>query len=155
MDGLGHARVHWDDLLSQGRRLTGLSVDDTHWKHGSHGQGYVMVRAAALTEAAILEALAAGHFYSSTGPTIQDLRVVSLPDGGPALKVCCSPCTTVTFHTRGPLGRRFAAPAGEALQTAILPLRHEQVFMRVECQDQAGRIAWSNAVMIEDVPGVS
>ena len=61
MDGLGYARVHWDDLLSQGRRLTGLSVDDTHWKHDSHGTGYVMVRAAALTEADILAAIAAGH----------------------------------------------------------------------------------------------
>jgi len=154
MDGLGHARVHWDDLLSQGRRLTGLSVDDTHWKHGSHGTGYVMVRAATLTEAAILEAIAAGHFYASTGPTIQDLRIVALPDGRRALKVCCSPCATITFYAKGPAGRRFMAPAGEALHSALLPLRSEQVFARVECQDHAGRIAWSNAVMLEDVPGI-
>lgn len=155
MDGLGYARVHWDDLLSQGRRLTGLSVDDTHWRHGSHGTGYVMVRAAALTEAAILEAISAGHFYSSTGPTIQDLRVVSLPNGKPALKVCCSPCATVTFYAQGPKGRRYTAPAGEALHAAVMPLRKEQVFVRVECQDAAGCIAWSNAVMLEDLPEVS
>jgi hypothetical protein len=154
MDGLGYARVHWDDLLSQGRRLTGLSVDDTHWKHDSHGTGYVMVRAAALTEADILAAIAAGHFYSSTGPTIQDLRLVALADGRPALKVCCSPCATITFYTQGPKGRRFTAPAGEALHSAVLPLRREQVFVRVECADSAGRIAWSNAIMIEDLPAV-
>lgn len=154
MVGLGHARVHWDDLLSQGRRLTGLAVDDTHWKHGSHGTGYVMVRAAALTESAILEAITAGNFYSSTGPTIQDLRVVSLPDGRPALKVSCSPCATITFHAKGPAGRRFTAPAGETLESALLPLRKKQVFVRVECEDGAGRIAWSNAVMLDDLPEV-
>lgn len=155
MDGLGHARVHWDELLGRGLRLTGLAVDDTHWKHGAQGQGFVMVRAVALTETAILRALAAGHFYASMGPTIQDLRVVALPDGRPALKVCCSPCASITFYTRGPLGHRFTAPAGETLPTAYLPLRRDQVFVRVECQDHAGRIAWSNAVMIEDVPGVN
>jgi hypothetical protein len=154
MDGLGYAGVHWDDLLGQGRRLTGLAVDDAHWKHGSHDQGFVMVRAEALSEAAILQALAAGHFYASTGPVIQDLRVVTLPDGRPALKVCCSPCAAITFHTRGPLGHRFTAPAGGALQAALWPLRREQVFQRVECRDAEGRIAWSNAVMVEDVPGI-
>ena len=28
MVGLGYARVQWDELLEQGRRLTGLAVDD-------------------------------------------------------------------------------------------------------------------------------
>jgi hypothetical protein len=154
MDGLGYAGVHWDDLLSKGRRLTGLAVDDTHWKHGSHGQGFVMVRAEALAETAILRALAEGHFYASTGPIIQDLRVVSLPDGRAALKACCSPCASITFHTRGPLGHRFAAPADGTLQAAQWPLWREQVFQRVECRDASCRTAWSNAVMVEDVPGV-
>ncbi len=154
MDGLGYAGVHWDDLLGQGRRLTGLAVDDTHWKHGAQGQGFVMVRAEALTEAAILQALADGNFYASTGPIIQDLRVVALPDGRQALKVCCSPCASIIIYTRGPLGHRFMAPPGESIQTATWPLRREQVFQRVECRDAAGRSAWSNAVMVEDVLGI-
>ena len=73
--GTGHARVHWDDCLSAGRRLTGLAVDDSHWHHDWEGLGYVMVRARSLTESAVLRALAAGDFYSSTGPVIEDLRV--------------------------------------------------------------------------------
>ena len=151
MVGLGYARVHWDDLLAQGARLTGLAVDDVHWRHEAQGRGFIMVQAERLEETHILEAIRKGHFYASMGPTIQDLRVVRLGDHRRALRVHCSACSEITFFACGPLGHRFEAPAGGTLTAAAHPLSPEQVYLRVECRDAQGRIAWSNPVYTEDV----
>jgi hypothetical protein len=153
MVGLGHSRVHWDELLATGRRLNGLAVDDSHWRHDAQGIGYVMVRAQSADEPAILDALRHGHFYASTGPRIDDLCVVRGDDGRAALRVRCSPCRSITFHARGPRGRRFVAREGGTLDGAECPLEDAQVYLRVECQDDRGCIAWSNPVFIADLDG--
>ncbi len=75
----------WDIVLT--RRVTrgeepiyGLAVDDAHSYHAlssgasNPGRGWVMVRASQLTPGAILAAMEAGDFYSSTGVTIADIR---------------------------------------------------------------------------------
>lgn len=152
--GTGHARVHWDDCLTAGRRLTGLAVDDSHWHSNWEGIGYVMVRAHSLAEIDLLHALAAGHFYSSTGPVIDDLRVVQTPGREPELAVRCSPCQEIVFYTAGPRGQRIAAARGETLTHAALPLRIEQVFVRVECRSESNGIAWSNPIYMCDALGV-
>ena len=151
MDGLGYARVHWDDLLASGVRCTGLAVDDVHWRHNAQGRGFVMVRAAEMSEESILDALRQGAFYASTGPLLADLSVVHLDDAGPALQVRCSPCQQITFYAAGPCGRRFHAPAGDTLKGAIYPLVAEQVYLRLECRDADGEIAWSNPVYVCDL----
>ena len=150
MDGLGDSSTVWDEALARGAHLLGLAVDDTHWRQGEAGHGYIMVRAERLDEAGILAALAAGRYYSSSGPRLDDMRLITGEDGAPALQVRCSPCQSITFYTAGPRGARFTAPAGETLEAATLPLRREQVFVRVECRDSAGGVAWSNPVYPED-----
>lgn len=153
MDGLGYAQVHWDELLAQGTRHVGFAVDDVHWKHDAQGQGFVMVKAERLEEACILDALQRGYFYASTGPKIDDLRVVHLADARPALRVHCSPCSAITFYASRSRGHRFEAPPGETLDSAIYPISSEQVYLRVECRDAQGRIAWSNPLFTEDILG--
>lgn len=153
MAGLGHGRVHWDNLLAAGKRLWGLAVDDVHWRHGAQGQAFVMVRAVENSEEAILTALAAGAFYASTGPVIDDLLVLALPETGPVLRVRCSPCQSITFHATGPLGHRFMAAPGERLHGAEWPLSHAQGYLRVECRDERGCIAWSNPLFVRDILG--
>jgi len=153
MDGLGYAHVHWDELLGRGRRLLGLAVDDVHWRpeHQAEGKGFVMVKAERLEERAILRAIADGQFYASTGPRIEALTVLRDERGAPMLRVRCSPCRRITFYAHGPLGKRFKAQPGQWLDDASLALRPEQVFVRVACEDGAGRIAWSNPLYVEDV----
>jgi len=146
VQGLGCSRVHWDERLQEGARIWGVAVDDVHWRDGAEGKGYVMVHAASLTEEAIVAALRAGHFYASTGPAIHDLFLDTGEDGRLFLNVSCSPCSMITFHAAGPRGRRFIAPSGETLTSARLEVKPEQVYVRVECQDAAGGIAWTNPV---------
>lgn len=151
MVGLGYSRVQWDELLGQGRRLTGLAVDDVHWKHGAQGRGFVMVRTDNASEAGILRALAEGSFYSSTGPAILDLSLATMEDGQPALKVRCSPCETIVFHARGSRGRRIVPEEGRALDGATWPIKEDQVYLRVECHDAAGGVAWTNPLYVSDI----
>ena len=149
--GIGFSSVHWDELLAQGFRFTALAVDDVHWRYNAQGQGFVMVRADRLDEACILDAIRRGQFYASTGPRIQDLRIVQLADDRLALRVHCSPCASITFFARGPRGQRFEAAPGESLDSAVYPIDADQGYLRVECRDARGRIAWSNPVFVQDV----
>lgn len=150
--GLGYARQTWDELLEAGKRVWGLAVDDTHWIGDEAGQGFVMVRANELTEKAILRALAEGAFYASQGPVIQDLRIVN-DNGIPSLSVHCSPCTRIVFYAAGPLGKAFWPTVHGTISSAILSLRPEQGYLRVECTDAFGRTAWSNPVFVTDILG--
>lgn len=61
----------WYDWLNQGRRLVATAGSDTHSRRAyARGPGFNVVYAKALTEAALLKALLAGHLYLSAGPTI-------------------------------------------------------------------------------------
>jgi hypothetical protein len=71
----------WDDLLTDGMVIYGVSSDDMHQLktvgRGSSnpGRGWVMVRAAELTPDAITEALDRGDFYASSGVMLKDVEL--------------------------------------------------------------------------------
>lgn len=143
----GFSNVHWDDLLSAGRRLWGLAVDDAHWLpwRPDAGMGWVMVKAAELSTPAILEALQLGHFYATTGPTIHDVRVE-----GDEVVISCSPAITISA-----IGERWLVSAarsitGHGLTEARLKLWDGQTYVRAEVVDRAGKRAWSNPIFFED-----
>jgi hypothetical protein len=144
-DAKGLSLVHWDDLLAAGRRLWGLAVDDAHWRDGDHdaGLGWVWVKAAELTESAILGALEQGLFYASTGPEIHHIGLE-----GDWLHVRCSPAVSIDFVGRGRLSRRIAAPPGEMLTETRCRLREGQGYVRVTCRDIRGCEAWSNPIFL-------
>jgi hypothetical protein len=148
-DAKGFSHVHWDDLLAAGRRLWGLAVDDAHWRTGDRdaGLGWVWVKAPALTQQAILEALEQGCFYASSGPEIYDL-VLDTNRG--EVTVRCSPAVAIDFIGNGPLSRRVLAPRGQALTEASYRLRRAQRYVRVACQDAGGRWAWSNPLFLDE-----
>jgi hypothetical protein len=72
----------WNGLLETGARWYGIASDDAHDFQGEFygyrslpGQAWVVVRAPTLETRAILTALEAGDFYSSTGITLNTLEV--------------------------------------------------------------------------------
>ena len=91
-NGMGSANVYgapgkfscdeiWDGVLSAGRVIFGVATDDSHHYsnfshlHNNPGRGWVVVRAAELSQEAIVEAFASGNFYASTGVTLSELEV--------------------------------------------------------------------------------
>ena len=143
--GRGYSTVHWDDLLGRGKLPWGLAVDDTHWIAGDYGRGWVMVKAPELTAPAILQALAAGNLYASQGPEIYDFTVTAKE-----IYVRCSPVQTIDLiSVVGMSGDQAVAPAPDRPLTEFsFPRQRQRVYVRVECRDAQGRIAWSPPILL-------
>jgi hypothetical protein len=131
----------WDRLLGAGRRVWGVAVDDGHdytvWgsEHRNPGRGWVMVQAPSLEDRAIVDALAQGRFYPSTGPSFVTMAVT---DG--ALEVVAEAPGSFDFvvngkqikTTFGTSGRELLPPSG---------------YIRARFTDGSGR-AWTQPVFV-------
>jgi len=131
-----------DILLNEGRRIQAFATDDAHHlTHDAFG-GWIWVKADELTPEALLESLKTGHFYSSQGPKIYDIRV-----DGDEIAVECSPASVVVASGRGSRGEKAL---GTGMTGARLPLRRfKNAYFRVTVVDDHGRKAWSNAVWLD------
>lgn len=151
--GRGDASLHWDEALEQERLLFAIATDDSHHPGYDSALAWVWVRCAERSQAAVLDALREGRFYSSTGPTIHELE---LDDA--CVIVRCSPAASVTLYAGRGRGARVNAGRlgyphkGRILERndddAIVAARLERPWRapygRVEVADAAGRRAWTN-----------
>ena len=70
----------WDNVLSAGVPIFGVASDDSHHYHDfspdmdNPGRGWVMVESKGLETEAVVEAMATGRFYSSTGVFLGELK---------------------------------------------------------------------------------
>ncbi|MGD0112945.1 MAG: CehA/McbA family metallohydrolase [Armatimonadota bacterium] len=138
--GKGCSAVHWDDLLGRGKRVWGFAVDDCHGRRDCT-TAWVMARAPSLTRDAIMNSLRAGLFYSSYGPSIEDVSI-----DGDMVSVKTSPVVEINFIAQRWSGGHFLAPAGEQFTEASYKLRGHEMYIRVECRDAQGRWAWANPI---------
>ncbi len=118
----------WDAVLThrlsrkEGKPLYGLATDDAHHYHNmafgqsNPGRGWVMVRAPHLTAEAILAALEAGRFYSTSGVILDD--VIADKDG---LKLKIRPAAGVTFKTEFITAERGEAAGVAATADGLEP----------------------------------
>ncbi len=148
----GYALSWWDYLLQRGRRVFGVAADDAHrgpmdTAVSEFFGGWVGVQAERFDQREIVRALVEGRSYSSQGPEIHDLRV---EDG--ELRVQCSPVRFIRFIPYPAVGRSFSNPDGSPLETARYRLQGDELYVRVECVDADGRVAWSNPVFGADLP---
>lgn len=147
---LGHDTVFWDLMLRSGQRLGAAATDDNHNSPAlddSFG-GWVVVAAPELTRSAVVQALLHGHYYSSAGPRILNWGVC---DGHAWVE--CSPCERVNLIAGGSVGvgeTRLTAP-GELLEHATFALRGSETYLRFECVDAQGKVAWSNPLYPDDI----
>jgi hypothetical protein len=151
--GRGLSAVHWDELLESGRMCNALATDDSHHPGFDSGHAWTWVRARERTAKAVLDALAAGRFYGSAGPVIEDVRIE-----GEAVHVSSSPCRSVTLvsgKTTGAAvnaGRMGYLRAGRIVETsstglvtkATLAVPPAASHARIEVTDPSGMKAWSN-----------
>jgi len=145
----GHSLVHWDGLLTRGRRLLGFATDDAHWHFNDHRPNdacgaWIMVKATDLSLEEILRAIREGLFYASNGPEIRDLRIQ-----GNEIHVATSPVKAINFVANLDLGERFTALKSDALTNAVYKVRGKEKYVRIECVDAVGRTAWSNPIFFE------
>lgn len=109
---------HWDAALTAGIMLWGVASDDAHdYEPNGGGQypaggGWVVVRARRNPQA-VLDALANGRFYSSTGVTLTRAEVASdelivevAPEAHHTYTIVFIEQGKVAFTVNGPSGRR-------------------------------------------------
>lgn len=132
-------------LLDRGQRYFAYAADDAHFSPNYHDfcRGWVQVKAETLAPDALLAALKAGAFYSSTGPEIHD---IALADDG-RLTVACSPAERI-FLTG--VGSAVQREWGNGLTRASFDLSEwSSPYCRVTVRDARGGRAWSNPIWLE------
>jgi hypothetical protein len=135
----------WDVLLTAGRRIHGVAVDDAHhFKRfardaSNPGRGWVMVRAQELNRDAILSAIAAGDFYASTGVILNDLAAT---ESELRLDIAPAPNSRQTTFFIGPNGEVLARSFEN---TPAYKFRNEK-YVRARVESSNGDAAWTQPV---------
>lgn len=132
----------WDILLSQGRRMFGIAVDDAHFfrvwgrAYSNPGRGWVQVRAERADESSLLAALEAGAFYASTGVTLADVS-----SSGRELAIDIAPQWDLAYRTTfvGAGGGIMDMVDGLAPRYRLSP---DDAYVRAVVEDSDGLRAW-------------
>jgi predicted metal-dependent phosphoesterase TrpH len=138
----------WDALLTAGRRIRGIAVDDAHYfkqwgrQFSNPGRGWVTVRAAKLTAEDIAAALAAGDFYASNGVELTDVTATASE-----LRIAIKPAGDARYVTR------FIGAGGQVLQTskentAVYKFRGGEKYVRAKVDASTGDEAWVQPVFM-------
>lgn len=152
----GHPSVHnhggggdpgmeevWDILLTLGMRVFGIAVDDAHHFQGEFsptrvnpGRGWVVVEAAELSAAFLMEGLEEGRFYASTGVDLENVVV-----GRTHLEVRIRPKGDFKYTTTfiGTGGRVLGESHGPV---ATFHLTEPELYVRARVEDSGGAVAW-------------
>ena len=137
----------WDRLLSGGKLMYGIAVDDAHhfkrpWDPGasSPGHGWVYVQAAALEPRAIVAALEQGHFYASTGVVLD-----ALEPSPTALRVAVA-ATGYSKYRIQFIGRDGRVLREETAVDARYVFSGEEGYVRAKVYESNGTVAWTQPV---------
>ena len=100
-----------------------------------------MVKAADRSPQAIIEAMKAGSFYTSTGPSIYEFYVED-----DYVHVVCSPCVRIYINGER---RQYQRKLGRHVTEFVTKLKGDEKLIRAECMDAAGRSAYSNPIFFD------
>jgi len=141
----GDASVQWDDCLCARKSMSGIANDDTHWRMGDFGRAWTMLRAEGLSQASVVNALAAGAFYASTGVVLED---VAFDGETVTVRVEDPGAREIRFMCDRRWGRRVVSD-GTPLRESTFTLRGQERYLRVEAVGMAGDRAWTNPLFVE------
>jgi hypothetical protein len=140
----------WDAILSSGKLVYGIAVDDAHvFKQPGNptvagpGRGWVAVRAARLEARALLEALERGDFYASTGVELSAVDVTAQ-----AMTIAVRKTTFSKYRIQ------FVGRGGRLLKEfedspAAYQFRGDEGYVRARVLESNGHMAWCQPVMVK------
>lgn len=131
-------------MLRESKHINAFASDDNHNYpicSDSFG-GWVMVNTQSLTHDNIINALLSGNYYSSSGPRIHGYGIKDN-----TAWVDCSNVEHVNFIAGNDLNAGWSIWGTEKEDTlthAELQLKGSEEYVRIECVDKWGKIAWTN-----------
>ncbi len=153
--GMADTQQPLRDLLQQGKQVFPLATDDAH-KKAHCFQGFTQIFADKLEYDEIMGALERGDFYSSQGPTIDELYI---EDG--VLRMRCSPVREAVLITERRYSAAQRAEDGASLTEAAFDLQPyleatckesaRQPYFRIVLQDAGGRQAYTRAYFLDEI----
>ena len=139
----------WDGVLSADQVIFGVATDDSHTytdyspRVSNPGRGWLMVRAEEFSKEAIVDSIATGEFYASTGVTLSELEI-----SAESIRIVIEQEFDVEYVTTftGKNGVKLAEAAG--LEAGYDP-RGDEGYVRatVRCS-QPGSKAWTQPVFL-------
>lgn len=139
----------WDRILTSGRLLYGIAVDDAHhFKRpgdptaSGPGRGWVMVRAAELAPRAIVEALDRGDFYASTGVELADYSASST---AVSLKIRATAWSKYRIQFIGRGGRVLSE---STTPEAAYTFTGDEGYVRARILESNGQAGWTQPVPV-------
>ncbi len=139
----------WDRILSSGKLLYGIAVDDAHvFKRPEDktaprpGTGWVHVRAPRLEARAIVEALERGDFYASTGV---ELSAVSATAS--SLSITIKTASSSKYRIQF-IGRRGRVLSESVTSPAAYTFKGDEGYVRARVIESNGAQAWVQPVPV-------
>jgi len=131
-----------DIMLGRGQRYNVCATDDFHGTRGRYDfkRGWVWVKSESLEPAALLSALKAGHYYSSTGPEIYDIQLFP----SDKMIVSCSPATRVLVTGRA--SASVAVQGNGDIHFELDISKFNSPYARLTVRGADGGRAWSNPI---------
>ena len=133
----------WDALLTGGKVIYGIAVDDAHqFKRPDDpfasrpGQGWIVVRASKLVAGELLEAMERGDFYASTGVVLEDIQFADR-----TLTIKMNP-RHLTRYTTQFIGRGGKILATSSANPAVYKIRGDEGYVRAKVIDSNNKFAW-------------
>ena len=139
----------WDHVLSAGKAIFGVATDDSHNysdfspARSNPGRGWVMVRADELSSPAIVEGLASGSFYASTGVTLTELEVSK---GAIRVEIEQEHDFVYTTSFTGAKGVSLDEVVG---REAAYEVRGGEGYVRATVRASSGQKAWTQPVFVK------
>lgn len=146
-----------DELFTMGHRLHAYAADDSHRIHpvGAFHDAFgawIHVKSESLDPDSLLEALKAGHYYSSTGPEFEDIQW-----DGEVLRIQSTPVDR--YYVSGK-GARTRPVYGGNLTECEIPMNLNNGeglawgdYFRVTAIDADGNKAWSQPIWLTESGG--
>ena len=137
----------WDRILSSGKLLYGIAVDDAHvFKRPEDktaprpGTGWVHVRVPRLEPRAIVEALERGEFYSSTGVELQAI------DAQPSAMTITVREERSSKYRIQFIGRQGRVLSESTTSPATYTFKGDEGYVRAKVIESNGKLAWIQPV---------
>lgn len=147
--GVPSAEAMWDSVLTSGKLVFGVADDDSHYfkRIGdptvpTPGQGWIFVRAAELTAAAIIDGLKKGEFYASTGVELSDYQANNK-----------QVVITIKEERSSKYRVQFIGSGGRVLSEAVASpatytIKGNEGYVRAKIFESNGKMAWTQPVMV-------